>query len=101
MNQDELTGTAKNVGGKVQEGIGRLSGDARTTLKGKANQAEGAAQEWYGQAKDSAEDAMDAVRGGAVTLEETLRNTIDRRPYTVVLGALALGWVLGRTGRII
>jgi hypothetical protein len=39
------------------------------------------------------------MRQGASSLEETLRNTIETRPYTAVLAALAVGWLIGRTGR--
>ena len=101
MNEDRIAGTAKDIGGKAQEGFGRFAGDAKTELKGKLNQAEGSAQEMYGQLKDGAEMALESAREGAVTLEEAFRNTIDQRPYTVLFGALAIGWLLGRTGRTI
>jgi uncharacterized protein YjbJ (UPF0337 family) len=101
MNEDRVAGTAKDIGGKAQEGLGRIAGDAKTELKGRLNQAEGSVQEVYGQFKEGAETAIDSAREGAVTLEEAFRNTIDQRPYTVLFGALAIGWLLGRTGRII
>jgi uncharacterized protein YjbJ (UPF0337 family) len=101
MNEDRIAGTAKDLGGKAQEGIGKVMGDAKTELKGKLNQAEGAAQEVYGQFKEGAETAIESAREGAVTVDEAFRNTIEQRPYAVVFGALAIGWLLGRTGRII
>ena len=36
MDEDRITGTARNVGGKVEEGIGRMTGNAQTQLKGHA-----------------------------------------------------------------
>jgi uncharacterized protein YjbJ (UPF0337 family) len=30
MDEDRISGTARNVGGKIEEGVGRLTGDART-----------------------------------------------------------------------
>ena len=39
MNEDRVVGTATNVGGKAQEGLGRASGDVRTQAKGVINQA--------------------------------------------------------------
>jgi len=101
MNEDRIAGTAKGVGGKAQEGIGQVMGDAKTELKGKLNQAEGAAQDLYGQFKESAGTVMSSARDEAVTLEEAFRNTLDQRPYTVLFGAFAIGWLLGRTGRVI
>ena len=45
MDEDRISGTARNVGGKIEEGIGRLTGDARTQIQGKLDQAAGAAQD--------------------------------------------------------
>ena len=99
MNEHRVAGTAKNIGGKVQEGVGRVTGNAETELSGLANQVEGTIQDLYGQAREGAESAVHAVREGAVTLEDAFRNTLDSRPYVVVFGAFALGWLLGRTRR--
>ena len=35
MDEDRISGTARNVGGKIEEGVGRLTGDARTEIQGK------------------------------------------------------------------
>jgi hypothetical protein len=40
------------MGGKVQEGFGRVTGDAKSQADGLINQATGAAQDLYRQAKD-------------------------------------------------
>jgi len=41
MDEDRISGTARNVGGKIEEGVGRLTGDARTQIQGKLDQAAG------------------------------------------------------------
>ena len=92
MNEDRIEGTARNVGGKVQEGVGRLTGDARARAEGLANQAVGTAQDLYGQAADTA-------REQATNLDRWLRHTIETQPYTCALIALGIGWLLGRTHR--
>jgi uncharacterized protein YjbJ (UPF0337 family) len=99
MNQDSVVGSAKTVGGKVQEGVGRVTGDTKTQVEGVVNQAAGAAQDLYGQAKESASDAAEAVRQGAVDAEDYIRHTIEKRPYTTAIVALCVGWVIGRMGR--
>ncbi len=38
MNEHSIAGTAKNVGGKMQESFGRVTGDAETEAVGIANQ---------------------------------------------------------------
>jgi uncharacterized protein YjbJ (UPF0337 family) len=88
MDEDRITGTARNIGGKVEEGIGRMTGNAQTQLKGHARQAAGAAEDLYGQAKDAAASFTDVVQ-----------RTIEERPYTAVAIALGVGWLLGRTHR--
>jgi uncharacterized protein YjbJ (UPF0337 family) len=99
MNEDRIEGAARNLGGKVEEGLGRATGDAKSQVEGKLNQAAGAAQDLYGQARDTAGDAAAAVKRQAEGLEEVLRDTIETRPYTAVAIALALGWFIGRLSR--
>src|ERR1700683_1639414 len=99
MDENRFAGTAKNLGGKIEEGLGRASGDARTRAHGQMKQAEGDLQDLYGQAKDSAGDAIEAVRKMPGSLEDTLRDYIENRPYTTVAVALGLGWLIGRAHR--
>jgi uncharacterized protein YjbJ (UPF0337 family) len=99
MDTDRIAGTAKNVGGKVQEGVGRFAGDVGMQAEGLANQAAGAAQDLYGQAKDTAADAAEVVKHGAVEAEDFVRHTIETRPYTTALVALGIGLLIGRMGR--
>ena len=75
MNEDRISGTARNVGGKIEEGVGRLTGDAKTQIQGKLDQAAGAAQDLYGQTADAARDT-------AATFDKWLRNTVETQPYT-------------------
>jgi uncharacterized protein YjbJ (UPF0337 family) len=99
MNEDRVMGTARNLGGKMQEGVGRITGDTRTQVEGVLNQASGAAQDLYGQAKDTASDAVRSVGRGAVEAEDYVRHTIETRPYTTAFVALCAGWFIGRMAR--
>jgi uncharacterized protein YjbJ (UPF0337 family) len=99
MNDDRVIGTAKNLGGKVQEDFGRVTGDTKSQVEGVINQAAGAAQDLYGQAKETASDAAQAVRHGAIDAEDYIRHTIEKRPYTTAVVALCVGWFIGRMGR--
>jgi uncharacterized protein YjbJ (UPF0337 family) len=92
MDEDRLYGTARNLGGKVEEGVGRTTGDVKTQLQGKLDQAAGAAQDLYGQAADAARDT-------AVSFDKWLRTTIETQPYTTAIVALGIGWLLGRMHR--
>jgi uncharacterized protein YjbJ (UPF0337 family) len=99
MSEDRIAGTARNFGGKVEEGIGRATGDTKTQIRGMADQAAGAAQDLYGQARDSAADAAAMARDTATSTEKWLRKTIETQPYTTALVAIGLGWLLGRMHR--
>jgi uncharacterized protein YjbJ (UPF0337 family) len=99
MNEDRVIGTAKNLGGKAQEGFGRVTGDTKGQVEGVINQAAGAAQDLYGQAKETAADAAQVVRHGAMGAEDYIRHTIVKRPYTTAFVALCAGWFIGRMGR--
>jgi uncharacterized protein YjbJ (UPF0337 family) len=99
MDENRVAGTARNVGGQVQEGLGRVTGNTETQVKGIANQVKGSAQDMYGKAKDSAAEMAGAAREGASTLETTVRGFIETQPYTAVLIGIGVGWLLGRTHR--
>jgi uncharacterized protein YjbJ (UPF0337 family) len=49
MEGNRLEGTARNLGGKVQKGIGRVTGDAKTQAEGIGNQVRGKAEDLYGK----------------------------------------------------
>jgi uncharacterized protein YjbJ (UPF0337 family) len=99
MNEDRVLGAARNFGGKVEEGYGRASGDAKRQAEGLADQAVGTAQNLYGQAKDVAGDAADAVAQGASNATDFVRRVVEDQPYTAVAVAFALGLALGWRGR--
>ena len=92
MDDDRIAGTARNFGGKVEEGVGRITGDATTQIRGKLDQAAGTAQDLYGQTADVARDT-------AASLDKWLRTTIETQPYATALAALGVGWLLGRMHR--
>ena len=89
MNEDRIAGTARNLGGKLEEGVGRVTGDIKEQVQGKLDQAAGAAQDLYGQTADVARDT-------AVTFEKWLRSSIETKPYAAVAVALGIGWLIGR-----
>ena len=83
----------------MEEGFGRATGDAKTRVQGQARQLEGSVQDLYGQAIDSAEDAIDAVRRMPASVDDTIRHYIESNPYTTAAIALGLGWLIGRSHR--
>lgn len=92
MDENRVSGTARNIGGKIEEGVGALTGNTKTQIQGKLDQASGAAQNLYGQ-------AADAARESATGFDKWLRTTIETQPYTAAAVALGIGWLLGRMHR--
>jgi uncharacterized protein YjbJ (UPF0337 family) len=99
MDEHLVTGAARNAGGKIEEGFGRVTGDTKSQVQGVLDQAQGTAENLYGQVKDAASGASESVRKTASSFEDTVRRTIEDKPYTAVAIALALGWLFGRTHR--
>lgn len=66
MNKDQIKGKAKDIGGKIQEEVGKVTGSSEQQAKGLGNQAKGKVQEKYGDLKDS------------VNKDSTDPNSIDR-----------------------
>ena len=71
---DQLQGTARNFGGRVQETVGNITGDAKTQAEGLYNQAAGQAQQTAGQVSD----------------------LIKSQPLVATLLAIGFGYILGR-----
>ena len=69
----------------------------RRMVFSEATAAEGSMQELYGQAADSAEDAIDTVRQMPASVDNTIRRHIKSNPYTTAAIALGLGWQIGRS----
>jgi uncharacterized protein YjbJ (UPF0337 family) len=79
MDKDRIAGTAKDVAGKVEGGIGDVTGDKETQASGRAREASGVVQNLYGQAKDAARDGADAAVGFA---KDTFNNSEALRDGT-------------------
>jgi uncharacterized protein YjbJ (UPF0337 family) len=92
MDKNRVEGTVREYGGRFQEGVGTVTGDAKTRAEGAMNEAAGTAQQLYGQTADMA-------RQSATNLDSWFRNAIESQPYTTAAVALGIGWLLGRMRR--
>ncbi len=52
-DHDRIEGAAKNIGGKIKEGVGNVTGDEKLKAEGKADQVAGKVQNTVGGIKDS------------------------------------------------
>jgi uncharacterized protein YjbJ (UPF0337 family) len=85
MDENRAEGTAREFVGKAQSAAGDLLGDSKTQAEGRIRQATGQAQEAYGAAADQ-------LRG----LTEELTDRIHETPLLAVLGAVGIGYLIGR-----
>ena len=77
VDSNRPDGTLRNLGGKVQDAVGDLTGDTSTQARGKVNEAAGSEQDMYGRAVDEV--------GGLVA----------DQPVIAMLAAAGVGLVLG------
>lgn len=52
-DHDRIEGAAKNIGGNIKEGVGKLTGDEKLKAEGRAEQVEGKVQNTVGGIKDA------------------------------------------------
>ena len=58
IDSDRTEGSAKQMGGELKEGAGKLFGDEKMKREGQADQAEGKLQNAWGSAKDEARETF-------------------------------------------
>jgi uncharacterized protein YjbJ (UPF0337 family) len=56
MNKNQVKGAAKEIAGKVQEGVGKLVGSSEQQAKGVSKQISGKVEKNFGDAKQAAKD---------------------------------------------
>jgi uncharacterized protein YjbJ (UPF0337 family) len=61
MDKDRVEGAATNIKGKIKEGVGKMTGDAKTEAEGRADQVAGKAQNAIGGMKDKAREVLNAT----------------------------------------
>ncbi len=59
MTDQRIEGAATELEGKVQSGLGRLTGDDRLQLEGKLNEVKGKALDTYGRVIDGLDGLVD------------------------------------------
>ena len=62
MDREHVKGFAEKAKGTIKEGAGKVTGDKDVQNEGKADKAKGAVHKAAGDVKDSARDAVDALK---------------------------------------
>jgi uncharacterized protein YjbJ (UPF0337 family) len=77
MDENRVEGVVRDIGGKIQDAAGGLTGNTATQVRGKINQAAGQAQQAYGD-----------------TIDEVTEFTKDQ-PLVALVTAMGVGVILG------
>ena len=83
VDENRIEGTARQMGGKVEEAGGGLMGDTGTKAQGGADQMVGAAQEAFGSAKEAVGD-----------WSKTIVDFTKDKPIAALLIAASAGFVM-------
>ena len=99
MTDDRITGSAINAGGKLQEGLGKLTGDSKLQFDGKLDQVKGKYLDGYGKVIDR----LDGFAGKAPSdLQEPARIGLEfarKKPFLTTAIVAGLGLLLAGAGR--
>ena len=58
MDKNRIKDTAEQIKGSIKEAVGKVTGNDKLTVEGKAEQLAGKAQAQVGKAKDAARDLL-------------------------------------------
>ncbi|WP_395650215.1 CsbD family protein [Brevundimonas sp.] len=98
MTDNRIDGAATGLTGKLQEGLGRLTGDSKLQLDGKLNEVKGKYLDVYGRGLDR----LDGFAAKAPTdLQEPVRAGLDfarRKPFLTTAIVAGLGLLLAGAG---
>ena len=99
MTDQRIEGAVTEAGGKLQNGLGRLTGDSKLQVEGKLNEFKGKAQNAYGRVIDGLDGMVDKA---PADLRDPARKGLDfarRKPLLttgIIAGAAVLLGALGR-----
>lgn len=63
-NKDQVKGALKDIGGKIQEEVGKMTGSVAQEVKGLKHQAEGKLQTKFGDVKEAVSHLKQTIHKG-------------------------------------
>jgi uncharacterized protein YjbJ (UPF0337 family) len=99
MTDQRINGGLSNLGGKLQEGLGKITGDSKLQLDGKLDQVKGKYLDGYGKVIDG----LDGFVGKApADLQEPARVGLEfarKKPFLTTAIVAGIGLLLAGAGR--
>jgi uncharacterized protein YjbJ (UPF0337 family) len=78
VNKDQVVGKVKQAVGKVKQNVGETLGNEKLANQGVVDQAQGAAKETWGNAKDAAKEVQQSHKNVATDKAHERRNKISQ-----------------------
>jgi len=88
MNEDRTEGAATTFAGRVEKGLGDVTGDRKLQTDGLADQARGTGQNMFGGAQDALRSSLDQA---SPQVRETAERAIAAARKSPILATLAVG----------
>ena len=98
MNENEFEGAAKDIGGKIKDGVGGLTGNPDLQVDGKIDQATGKLQGKYSDAMDQLGVAAGSVADKASELAGRASSTVKDAAASARRGAGQAGETVYNAG---
>ena len=95
MAEDQFAGSARAFGGKVEESVGKVAGNAKHEMEEFKSQAADAIGDVYARTTEAAREGAESVKSAAVAGHDFLRKFMEDNPHTTTLIALGVGLLIG------
>ena len=99
MTEQRIEGASQNIGGRLQECLGKLLGDDRMQLQGNLRRAGGVALDYYGRAVNKLETQVDRAPESVRPHARKALTVARDRPVATMLGLAAVTFLLTRRRR--
>ena len=99
MTEERIEGAARQTGGKLQQGLGRVLGDREMQLRGGLEKAKGKTLDVYGRAITGIEGQIDRAPQKVQPYARKAVGFARERPWATMAGLAALTFLLARGRR--
>ncbi|MBW3616353.1 MAG: CsbD family protein [Proteobacteria bacterium] len=99
MTEERIEGGANQLGGRLQEGVGAVTGDRKSQVQGQFKQAKGALLDAFGRAVDALDGQVDRVPEQVRPQARKALGVAREKPVATMLGLAAVTFLLTRRRR--
>ena len=96
MTEERIEGAANRVGGGLQEGFGKLTGDWKTQAEGQLRSFKGVALDRFGRAVNALETQVDRAPANVQPAARKALAVARERPIATMAGLAAITLLLAR-----